>query len=444
MKAFEKDKCPGPDGWTIEFFIHFFDIIKLDLLRIVEATRISGSIHHITSSTQIAVIPKKLEAYTFKDFRPIFLCNITFKIITKIIVERIKATLAVSLSKDQHAFLKGRNIMDAVTNTQESLFPMLSNRSEAAILKIDFQRDYDCLDWGFIRCLLEKISLKSNVINWIMACIENVNYAVIINGIPSPFFPAERGLRQGFPLLPLLFILAMNSLSLHINKAISENTCKPVNISRNNYVSHNLFVDDVLIFAMLCKITWRCINDILCRFQRATGLLINKSKSILYHKDTNMELVEWISELFGVGIRSIKDGVKYLGFHLKAKSYSKDDWKWLIDRYYKKISAWEYKCFSGWKNCPNSCSTFTTCCILGPHFLPPGKHHSENEQDHCKFYLGRQFCSRKISSRLYGEDFQTKAFKWLGSIGFEDLREGTSVQILVEGHLRGRALEPYH
>lgn len=157
------------------------------------------------------------------------------------------------------------------------------------------------------------------------ACIENANYSIIINGIPTPFFSAERGLRQGCPLSPLLFILAMNSLSLHIKKVVSENTCRPVKICRNNFVSHNLFVDDVLIFAILCRITWQCLFNILNRFQRATGLHINKSKSIIYHNNANMELVEWSSQLFGISTRPISNGVKYLGFHLKAKGYSKDD-----------------------------------------------------------------------------------------------------------------------
>eukprot|EP00253_Pinus_taeda_P001784 PITA_01784 len=346
LRALKKDKCPGPDGWTIEFFTHFFDIIKKDLLRMVEASRISGNIHQITTSTQIALIPKKARAESFQDFRLISLCNITFKIITKIIAERIKVTLASFLSKDQHAFLRGRNILDAIANTQESLFSMISKKSDAAILKIDLQRAYDCLDWGFIRCLLAKISLKSNSISWIMSCVENVNYAVIINGMPSPFFPAERGLRQGCPLSPLLFILAMNSLSLHINKVLSENRCRPVKICRDNFISHNLFFDDVFIFAMLCRVSWICLNDILNRFQRATGLQINKAKSTLFHNDINMEMVKWISELLGIEMKSLKDGLKYLGFQLKAKGYSKADWQWLIDRYYKKISAWEYKILS--------------------------------------------------------------------------------------------------
>lgn len=83
MKFFKRDKCPGPDRWTIEFFIHFFDLIKTDLLRMVEGFRISRSIHQKTSSTHIALIPKKGEAESFQDFRPISLCNISFKIISK-------------------------------------------------------------------------------------------------------------------------------------------------------------------------------------------------------------------------------------------------------------------------------------------------------------------------------------------------------------------------
>lgn len=136
---------------------------------------------------------------------------------------------------------------------------MLSNRTEAAILKIDLQRAFDCVDWGFIRCLLAKIGLKPMVINWIMACVEDMNYSIIINGLLTPFCSAERGLRQGFPLSPLMFILVMNSLNLHINKAVTDKACKPVRICRDNFISHNLFVDDVLIFAMLCRVTWTCL-----------------------------------------------------------------------------------------------------------------------------------------------------------------------------------------
>eukprot|EP00253_Pinus_taeda_P010356 PITA_10356 len=279
IKDFKKDKIPGPNGWSIEFFSHFYDIFKADLLRMVEASRRSA--------------------------------------------ERMKPVLNSFITRDQQAFLKDRNILDDVAMTQECLFSMLSNNIDVAILKIDLKKAYDCVDWGFLRILLAKIELRIQGINWIMSCVENVRYSVIINGITSSFFPAERGLRQGCPLSPLLFILVMNSLSLQINKAVAERRCRPIRIYKDTFLSHNLFVDDVLIFAMLCRATWYCLNEILEKFQRASGLVINKNKSSLYHNESNMDTFHWIADLIGINPVSIKEGFKYLGFNLKAKGNSK-------------------------------------------------------------------------------------------------------------------------
>lgn len=251
IKAFKKDKSPGLDGWTIEFFSHFYDIFKDDLLRMVEATRISENINNVITSTFIALIPKKGQSASFHDYRPISLCNILFKIISKIIVERMKVVLNSFISNHQHVFLKDRNILDAVAMTQECLFSIISKNIDAAILKIDLKKAYDCVDWGFLRILLAKIDLRPQCINWIMACVENVKYVVIINGIPSSFFQAERGLRQGCPLSPLLFILMMDTLSNQIKKVVTEQRCKPIKICKDISLSHNLFVYDVLFFAML-------------------------------------------------------------------------------------------------------------------------------------------------------------------------------------------------
>jgi len=89
MKTFKKEKSPGLDGWTIEFFIHFYDLIKRDLLAMVEESRQKGSIHQHISSTFIAVIPKNKKVNVFSDFRPISLRNVIYKIISKIIANRI-------------------------------------------------------------------------------------------------------------------------------------------------------------------------------------------------------------------------------------------------------------------------------------------------------------------------------------------------------------------
>lgn len=188
---------------------------------------------------------------------------------------------------------------------------------DAAILKIDLKRAYDYLDWSFLRCLLIKIGLNDRCTKWIMSCVEGVNYAILINEQPTPFFLIERGLRQGCSLSPILFILVMDSLSLHIKKAVIDGNIGPLVISRGNYHTHNLFVDDVLLFARLCRFTWHIMYEIILLFQRATGLYVNESKSSFhYGKDENGEM-EYISQLFNIRAVSIKEGFKYLGYHLK-------------------------------------------------------------------------------------------------------------------------------
>jgi len=97
---------------------------------------------------------------------------------------------------------------------------------------------------------------------------------------------------------------------------------------------------------MLCRASWACINDILLRFQKATGLFINKEKSFLYHNDVGLDIVQWISDLMGITPQLLHQGFKYLGFSLKAKGYTTRDWQWLLERIFKKIAPWEYKFLS--------------------------------------------------------------------------------------------------
>lgn len=253
LKSFKKDKCPGPDGWTIDILIYFFDMMKDDILRMVEESRINCKINHILTSTFISLIPKKRDSQSFADFRPISLCNTLYKIISKLIAERICGKLSHYLTKEQHRFPKGRNIIDAVAIAQEALHSMHTKKLAVAILKIDLRKAYDCIDWGYLRCLLIKIGLNDQCTRWIMACVEGVNFAILINGCPSPFFPTGRGLRQGCALSPLLFILVMDTLSLHLKSAVDMGRVGLLSISRGCFISHNLFVDDILLFAMLVR-----------------------------------------------------------------------------------------------------------------------------------------------------------------------------------------------
>ena len=121
LKSFKKDRSPGPDGWPMEFFIHFFDLLGKDLLSAIDCARLFGLITPSINSTFLALIPKKDKPISFVDFRPISLCNLVYKLISKIIDVRLKPFLDSHISREQFGFLKNRQIVEPIGITQETL-----------------------------------------------------------------------------------------------------------------------------------------------------------------------------------------------------------------------------------------------------------------------------------------------------------------------------------
>jgi len=121
LSMFKRDKSLWPEGWTIEIFIHYFDLVGGDLLEMVEEVRIKGIISDDLNSTFLALIPKVNKPQTFGDYMPISLCNLCYKVITKIIANRLKPLLSRSLSEEQLGFMKGRRIQDVIGMVNECL-----------------------------------------------------------------------------------------------------------------------------------------------------------------------------------------------------------------------------------------------------------------------------------------------------------------------------------
>lgn len=218
LQHFKKERSLGLDGWTTEFFIYYFELVGEDLLHMVEDSRLKGKIAGGINSTFLVMIPKENNPQSFNDYRPIALCNLIYKVIAKVISNRIKPYLGKSLSERQLGFLKGRRIQDAIGAAHECLHSIKQKNHKALILKLDLKKAFDCIDWEFLRLILHAIGCGDLFTNWILACVSTANFAVLINGEASNFFKSERGLRQGCPLSPYLFILIMEGLSLLLNK----------------------------------------------------------------------------------------------------------------------------------------------------------------------------------------------------------------------------------
>jgi hypothetical protein len=162
--------------------------------------------------------------------------------------------------------------------------------------------------------ILLKVGLGIQLTNWIMSCVTSSSFAVLVNGEPSEFFRSERGVRQGCPLSPLLFILMMEGLSLLLKNSTAEGLISGINVSRVTKILHLLFVDDVLIMSKASLAEWKQIKAIIELFCNATGLTVSQSKSIVIFEGLNELELSLFKSLLNFSFSELSEGFKYLGY----------------------------------------------------------------------------------------------------------------------------------
>ena len=217
---------------------------------------------------------------------------------------------------------------------------MKIHKRSALILKLDLSKAFDRVNWTFLHLILIQIGVALVGVNWIMGCISSANFSILVNGTPSSFFPATRGIRQGCPLSPLLFILVIEGLNLLIAEARRIGKLKGIKISPQLFLTHLLFVDDVLLFGMGSYDDWLAFKEILDTFCEASDMCISSNKSCFLHNDLDEDLLRSISSILPYKFDFLNKGFVYLGYFLKPSGYLIKDWHWLVKKFEKRISNW--------------------------------------------------------------------------------------------------------
>lgn len=179
------------------------------------------------NGTHVRLIPKILRAKKVSDYRHIALCNTQYKIIAKILSKRIKPLLHDLISPSQSAFVAGQSIADNVLITHEILHYLRESKAEKNVsmsVKTDMSKAYDRIRWSFLKEVLQCIGFHDVLTGWIMECVSSVSYSFLVNGGPQGHVTPSRGLRQGDPLSPYLFILCTEVLTGLCNKALENGT----------------------------------------------------------------------------------------------------------------------------------------------------------------------------------------------------------------------------
>ncbi|XP_056855386.1 uncharacterized protein LOC108844869 [Raphanus sativus] len=246
--------------------LHFSE----DVCRDIKQFFISDTLHPQQNETHIRLIPKITGPRSVSDYRPIALCSTHYKIIAKILSKRLRPLLPNLISTSQSAFVAGRAIGDNVLITHETLHFLRTSEAKkrcAMAVKTDMSKAYDRLEWGFIEANLSHMGFAERWINWVMSCIKTVSYSFLINGSPQGIVIPSRGIRQGDPLSPYIFILCTQVLSSLCDHAMEDGSLSGVRVSRHSPASNPATVST--------------LAAILTQYETLSGQKINFAKSTI-------------------------------------------------------------------------------------------------------------------------------------------------------------------
>jgi hypothetical protein len=309
-------KSPGPDGFAACFYQNAWPTVKDEVCRAVLGFLNEGSFDADLNSTYIALIPKVRSPSKVTDYRPISLCNVLYKLISKVLANRLKKILPTIISPTQSAFIPGRLITDNILVAFEALHTMngrLKGKEGFMALKIDMSKAYDRVEWDFLEAIMTKMGFASRWVHLVMTCVRTVTYSVLIHGRPYGHIVPTRGIRQGDPLSPYFFILCAEGLSALLHRAASERWITGFPITRGGTrLSHLFFADDSLLFCKASIFEWAKIQQILHIYEMASGQKINRAKTVIFFsRNTHHDARDHILSVAGVS--PIGSYERYLG-----------------------------------------------------------------------------------------------------------------------------------
>ena len=330
LKSFQSNKSPGGDGFSKEFFETFFDLIDIHLLNSCNEAFTKGQLSISQRRGIICLIPKDDSNLTeLSNWRPLTLLNVDYKILAKAIGQRIESKLSSLIHSDQTGFITGRFIGQNVRLLNDIMEYTEAKNLPGILLFIDFRKAFDTIEWNFLHKCIELYNFGPNIRKWISILYNNVESGVMNAGFMTNYFKVSRGVCQGCPLSPLLFVLAVEMLALKIRQ---DQLCRGIELPNGQNAKISQFADDTTLI-LEDTTSLRNAMNIVNSFGVLSSLQLNKKKTkALWIGASSKNKIEPLR------FQCPKEPIKFLGTYLSHNTASNNN-----NNFYIKIRKMETK-----------------------------------------------------------------------------------------------------
>ena len=278
MKKSKNKESPGIDGISAEFLKVFWGKLKILVTNAINACYLKGELSVSLRKSIITCLPKENKDRKFiKNWRPISLLCVIYKLASAALAERLKPVLDIMISQSQSGFIKGRRISESTRLIYDLMYYTEKKQIPGLLMLIDFEKAFDSVSWNFLYKVLEKFGFDEKFISWIKMFNKKINAHIIQCGFLSEPIPIQRGCRQGDPISPYLFLLVAEILSILIDK---NPDIKGIQIGRQ-MIKVTQFADDTTLLLDGSSSSLQATLNVLEIFGTISGLKVNSEKTKL-------------------------------------------------------------------------------------------------------------------------------------------------------------------
>jgi hypothetical protein len=310
------DKAPSLDGFNGLFLRKCWHIIKQDIYTLCGDFFMGNVSLQAINNSFITLVPKVNTSMNLNEFRPISLINCVVKIITKMLGERLQSVIIPMVHQNQYGFIKSRTIQDCLAWAFEFIHQCQQSKQEIVLIKLDFTKAFDTIQHNSIIDIMKQLGFSNQWLKWISNILASASTSVLLNGAPGKSLQCKRGVRQGDPSSPLLFVLAADLLQHIINKARNQGLLHlPIQSSDNAGFPIIQYVDDTIILKASQK-ELLCLRALLESFTQSSSLRVNYAKTGMVPINLSPKKVEIMAGVFDCRIQSI--AFTYLGLPMSS------------------------------------------------------------------------------------------------------------------------------